>query len=139
MNNVYEPKYFSYKECFPSKEYHDWKYIDDRILKSADDLREVFGPLWCNGYGLTQCGLRNEGSKKSQHYFGRAMDLHSKEYSAEEMRMYIINNRDLFKYITFLECDISWLHIDCRNSSFSLWSPKRGFITEETYLKTGDI
>lgn len=136
---MYIPKYFSLDECFPPDFSKSWKYFDERILISADKLREVFGPLRCNGNGLTQCGFRTNGSKTSQHCFGRAMDLHSDRYSSEEIRMYIINNRNLFPYITFLECDISWLHIDCRNSSFKLWSPVRKYIAVETYLKTGDM
>jgi hypothetical protein len=135
----YKPKYFSLKECFPANHPHDWKYMDSRILKAADKLREVFGPLWCNGRGLTQCGFRTNGSKTSQHRFCRAMDLHSDNYDAETIRMYILGNRKLFSEITFLEVDISWLHIDCRNDDFTLWSPKRGFVSIENYLKIGDV
>ena len=136
---MYTPKYFTLKECFPNDFPKDWKYMDDRILKSADKLRDFFGPLYVNGKGLTQCGFRTNGSLTSQHRFGRALDLHSNRYSSEEIRFYILKNKDDFPYISFLEVDISWLHISCQNSEFSLWSPKRGFITKETYLRTGDI
>lgn len=136
---LYKSKYFKHKECFPDPSLYNWRNMDSRVLKSADDLREIFGPLWCNGHGLTQCGFRTNGSKTSQHRFGRAMDLHSNKYEAEEIRMFILKNRQLFPYITFLEIDISWIHIDCRNSDFGLWSPKRGFVSEGVYLKTGDI
>lgn len=135
----YKPKYFNYNELFPSKSLHDWKNIDARILKSADDIREIFGPLWCNGHGLTQCGFRTNGSSTSQHRFGRAMDLHSNKYSSEEIRMHILKNREMFPYINFLEIDISWLHIDCRNDDFELWSPRRGFVSVDNYLITGDV
>jgi hypothetical protein len=67
------------------------------------------------------------------------MDLHSDNYDAETIRMYILGNRKLFPGITFLEVDISWLHIDCRNDDFTLWSPKRGFVSIENYLKIGDV
>ena len=136
---MYKPKYFSFKECFPYSSLYDWKYMDDRILRSADALREVFGSIWCNGMGLTQCGYRTNGSSTSQHRYGRAMDLHSNTYSSEEMRRYIIEHRDAFPWITFIEIDTSWLHIDCRNDLFKLWSPKRGFVTQTIYLKTGDV
>ena len=136
---MYKPKYFVLPECFPEDFPADWKYMDSRILKATDTLREIFGPLWCNGRGLTQCGFRTNGSALSQHRFGRALDLHSNNITAEDMRRYIIKNKELFPEITFLEIDISWLHIDCRNSAFKLWSPKRGFISEELYFKTGDI
>jgi len=136
---MYKPKYFNLNECFPKNFPKGWKYFDDRILISADNLRYLFGPLWVNGRGLTQCGFRTNGSKTSQHKFGRALDLHSDKYDPEEIRMHIINNKQDFPYISFLEVDISWLHIDCRNSPFSLWSPKRGFIAEKTYLLSGDL
>lgn len=136
---IYIPKYFSLQECFPNDFPHDWKYFDSRILISADQLREFFGPLWVNGNGLTQCGFRTNGSKTSQHRFGRGLDLHSDKYSSEEIRFYIIKNKKDFPYITFLEIDINWIHIDCRNSDFSLWSPKRGFVSKEEYLRTGDL
>jgi hypothetical protein len=136
---MYLPKYFSLNECFPPDFPKSWKYFDERILISADKLRETFGALWCNGNGLTQCGFRTNGSVTSQHRFGRALDLHSNKYSSEEMRKYIIRNREMFPYIKFLELSVSWLHIDCRNSAFQLWCKKRGFISEDIYLTTGDI
>jgi len=133
---MYIPKYFSEKECFPPAITPNWGLMDDRILKSADKLREKFGPLLCNMRMLTQCGFRTKGSITSQHRFGRAMDLHSSNHSYYNMRKYILTNPDKFPYITFLEVDVNWLHIDCRNNEgiIKLWSPKRGFITKEKYL-----
>ena len=140
QKQMYTPKYFELKECFPPDFPMHWRYFDDRILKSADTLREVFGPLWCNGHGLTQCGFRTEGSKTSQHRFGRALDLHSSTHSPESIRKYIIRHPGKFLYIKFLEIDISWCHIDVRNSlELKLWSPKRGFVSIEQYLKDGDL
>lgn len=135
---MYVPKYFTLDECFPNDFPKSWRYFDDRVLKSADKLREIFGSLWVNGHGLTQCGFRTNGSKTSQHRWGRALDLHSNKYSSEEMRMYILKNKDQFPYVSFVEIDISWCHVDCRNSELKLWSPTRGYVSEETYLKTGD-
>lgn len=136
---MYIPKYFSLEECFPDNFPKSWSYFDERILISADKLRWIFGSLWVNGRGLTQCGFRTNGSKTSQHVFGRALDLHSDKYDSEEIRRHIIKNKDQFPYISFIEIDVPQLHIDCRNSLFKLWSPKRYYVSEETYLKIGDV
>ena len=115
----------------------DWGLFDERILISADQLRARFGPLSCNINGFTQCGLRNNGSLTSQHRFGRALDLHSKHHSYYSIRKYILEHKDEFPHISFLEVDIHWLHIDTRNcDKITIWSPKRGFLTEKEYLVT---
>ncbi|MCP4341271.1 MAG: hypothetical protein GY799_20900 [Desulfobulbaceae bacterium] len=137
---MYIPKYFPLDELFPDGAKPRWESFDERILRSADALRETFGPLWCNGRGLTQCGFRTNGSETSQHRFGRAIDLHSDTVPYFEMRKFIINNPSKFPDIKFLEIDINWLHIDCRNGGeLKLWSPKRGFVLKEGYINTGDI
>lgn len=140
MLNTYKPKYFSLKECFPKDVKACWSLMDDRIMMMADELREVFGPLWVNGRGLTQCGFRTNGSLTSQHRCGRALDLHSDKVPYFEIRKFILDNPDQFKYITFLEVDIDWLHIDCRDSNdVKIWSPQRWYLTKEEYLTTGDL
>ena len=99
-----------------------WGFMDHRIVKVADKLREDFGPLICNdwffGGTRTQCGLRQPGMAHykpgSQHSFGRALDLFSMDYSAEEIRKVVKQDRKRYKDITGLEEGITWLHIDCR-------------------------
>jgi len=93
---VYKPKYYSESECFPLSVVPNWGLFDERVLISADKLREVFGPLTCNINGYTQCGYRTNGSLTSQHRFGRAMDLHSTKYSYYEIRKFILKNAELF-------------------------------------------
>lgn len=134
---LYKPKYFPEKECFPPGMTPNWNLMDDRILISADQLREIFGPLTCNISGFTQCGYRTNGSLTSQHRHGRAMDLHSTIHPYYKMREYILNHPEKFPFITFLEVDINWLHIDCRNNygEIKIWSPKRGFLSKQEYLK----
>lgn len=133
---MYIPKHFSTTECFPTHSIApNWGLFDERVLISADQLREVFGPLSCNINGYTQCGYRTNGSLTSQHRHGRALDLHTTKYSYYEIRKYILEHQNVFPYISFLECDISWLHIDVRNCSpITLWSPNRGFLTKEEYI-----
>jgi len=137
---MYTPTYYPLKECFPpsmiSNNTARWRLMDERILISADKIREIFGPMLCNMRTLLQCGFRTNGSLTSQHRMGRAMDLHSYNYSYYEIRKYIIEHPEMFPFITFLEVDRNWLHIDVRNCKpVTLWSPDRGFLTKEEYLK----
>jgi len=106
--------------------------FDDRILRTADYLRERFGPAFINTYALGQqvinayklrewSGLRTPGSlyfsPTSQHTYGRAFDMIFKEHGAEEIRQEIVSNPDdpAFLHINAIETNVSWLHIDCRN------------------------
>jgi len=56
-------------------------------------------------------------SETSQHSLGKAFDVVFKYVQAEEVREFILNNRDLFPYVTGLELDVSWLHFDVRNTN----------------------
>jgi hypothetical protein len=102
--------------------------MDERILRGADWLRELFGPCTINGKfngkGFTESGLRdpftNTGAKFSQHKFGRALDLKFHKVTCNEVYEYIIRNPTQAREngITCVE-DIrdtkgQWLHIDCR-------------------------
>jgi hypothetical protein len=128
----YRPKYFQlqevvHPEAIQARGEKAWELMDDRILKSADWLREKFGPVTINGKfggrGFTESGLRDPftktGAKFSQHKFGRALDLKFHKVTVKEVYEYIIRNpkeaRD--NGITTVE-DIAftptWLHIDCR-------------------------
>lgn len=137
---MYIPKYFTVAECFPPHIVRlwgtaAWSVYDERILRTADLLRQEFGPMACNTGGMTQCGFRTNSpaGSRSQHQYGRALDLHPRLITAEEVRGFIIESQwePWSEHITFLETDISWLHIDCRNwdkvtFGIQLWSPKNG-------------
>jgi hypothetical protein len=101
--------------------------MDERILRGADWLRELFGPCTINGKfggkGFTESGLRDPftktGAPFSQHKFGRALDLKFHKVTCKEVYDYIIRNPGQAREngITTVE-DIAftgtWLHIDCR-------------------------
>jgi len=99
-----------------------WGFMDWRILRMADRLRKDFGPMICNdwffGGTRSQCGLRQAGMPHykpgSQHTFGRALDLFSMDYAADEIRDAIKKDRKRYKDVTGLEEGVTWLHIDCR-------------------------
>jgi hypothetical protein len=128
----YRPKYFALNEvvhpgAIQALGERAWTLMDERILRGADWLRELFGPCTINGKfggkGFTESGLRDPftatGAKFSQHKFGRALDLKFHNVTCKEVYDYIIRNPGQAREngITTVE-DIAftgtWLHIDCR-------------------------
>lgn len=124
-------KYFKIFELVPLhiyKKYGDkaFMFLDDRLLKSIDTLKEIFnkGTITINNYywggDRNWSGLRTPESPyyspTSQHSFGRAVDCIFSKYDVEEVRKFIIDNPDKFPYIKGIELGVSWLHIDVRNS-----------------------
>jgi uncharacterized protein YcbK (DUF882 family) len=133
----YIPTHFAVHELVPEHVYRDRgekaiELLDDRLLITLDQLREKFGPVTVNNWfwgGNRQWScLRTEksphGSMYSQHRFGRAADCLFKNFSASEIRNYILKNPSAFPYITFVELDTEWLHFDVRNcDAITTWSP----------------
>jgi len=144
---MYIPRHFSIEEWVPEHIFTQrgeraWELLDERILRTADEMREVFGPMMINtwfspklieAYGFRQwSGLRTagffqtkhgdvEGDKKycdslSQHKFGRAFDCVFRDHTAASVREAVRAMRPAqFPYLTAIETDISWFHGDCRN------------------------
>lgn len=109
-----------------------WSFLDDRLLRMIDFLREEFGKAtindWYWGGTNENRGLRSPtstvGAKYSQHKFGRAADILFDGVTAEEVRQFL---KDVWTFneshhefgsvvkIT-LEDGVGWLHIDVRNN-----------------------
>lgn len=97
---------------------------------------------WHIGGSKVASGLRIPGQKEysntSQHSFGRAIDFTTKT-SIKTIHKHILENLHLYPNIKFIEVDIGWCHIDCREnfggSRIALWSPKRGIVSTSQYLK----
>lgn len=123
---------FKIYELVPPKVYEArgekaWELIDNRIIETIDQLKKIFhkGTMTINNWywnGSRQwSGLRTPDSayysETSQHSFGRAMDIVFSEYTAAEVRAYILDNIEQFNHIKGLEDfdDMQWVHIDCRN------------------------
>lgn len=145
----YRCKYFKIKELVNpafliTNENILWRLFDERLLKGADKIREKFGPCTVNADGLTDCGLRQFGSKTgarySAHCFGRALDLHirtieqaaakikdpveRKKFKIAEynkVREQLMVNHE-FDWLSF-ENGISWLHISVENRDNRLFNP----------------
>lgn len=143
---MYIPRYFTLPEVLPEQFYTEnsrygnslWRMFDDRILRAADILREMYGPIIINTwfslelirkYGKHQFrGWRpfdcKCGAYLSDHKFGRALDLVPLKTTAKKIRQDIkelpcepfsMEQTRLYFYITCIEDDVSWLHISCRN------------------------
>ena len=151
------------KEVLPQVFYETYgvaglQQMDSRILVTLDNLSKnleiEYGrriPLtvnsWSWGRERNQSGLRTREfyksesayvSSRSQHKYGRGLDFQAKGLTPHEVRKHIIENKDLYPDVSFLEVGISWIHIDCRmrldNDHMKFWSPSLGFVTEKVVL-----
>lgn len=134
-------KYFKIQELVSKKVYNRygenaWMFIDTKLIKVLDTLREHFNrPItinnWMWGGTLEQRGLRtnlDELVKKktekgtlyiSQHILGKAADLNVKGLTAEQVYEEILKNKDKFYLISRIEnidSTPTWVHIDCANT-----------------------
>lgn len=128
---MYRPHNFKIQELVPQTYYAIYditillSLLDDRILWTADQLRNLYGKLTINDYLFNgsnhyrgwrppTCAI---GAKLSQHKFGRALDIIPESYSVAQIRSDIISNGHIeeFKHITAIEIDVDWLHISCQN------------------------
>jgi len=123
-------KYFKIYELVPKHIFNKykekaWKFMDPRLIKMIDLLKEDFpsGSITINNYhwngNRNWSGLRTPDSpyyrETSQHSFGRAVDCLFTKYDVEEVRQHIIDSQDVYKYVKGIELNVSWLHIDVRN------------------------
>lgn len=123
------------------------------MLNSVRDLLGV--PItvnnWYWGGNRQHSGFRNLAfysstsaylKSRSQHKYGRAFDCVFKGMTVREAIVKIIKNHDMCPLVSFIEIDQGWLHVDCRinrcGSPLVLWSPSRGYVTIEQYLKENE-
>ena len=122
-------KHFKVHELVPKKLYEKygekaWRYVDVRLIETIDKLKEHFnlGTMTINNYywggDREWSGIRTPDSPYynvgSQHSYGNAVDVVCSEYTAKEVRDYILNNLGKFPHIRGLEI-ASWVHVDMRN------------------------
>lgn len=159
------------KEVLPKVFYEHYgvaglQQIDERVLITLDNLSKnleiEYGykiPLTVNSWSWNgnrnQSGLRTEEfysskdsyiASRSQHKYGRSCDLVSSKLTSHEIRKHIIDNKEKYPYISFLEVGplkdgsiMSWVHFDVRmrldNDQIKYWSPKLKYVIEEVVLK----
>ena len=123
-------KHFKIHELVPKKMYEKygenaWRYVDVRLIETIDKLKEHFnlGTMTINNYfwgGSREWnGIRTPESPNysygSQHSFANAVDIVFSDYSAQEVRNYILENKNEFHFVKGMELNVSWVHIDVRN------------------------
>ena len=128
--------------------------LDPNSIIMLNSVRVILdNPMTINNYtnngNRTQSGLRtrefysNDSAyfkSLSQHKFGRAFDaLLGKKLSVKNAIKHIIRNHKHCPFVSFIEIDQSWLHIDNRKnrdgSKLRLWSPSRGYVNTIEFLK----
>lgn len=126
---MYTPKHFITKELVDKETYellgeNALKILNQDLLRDLDTLREELGKSiiinnWHIGGMYSQRGFRSAysrvGGLGSQHRLGNAFDLTINGMPAEEVRQFIIANKDKFIAINRLESDVSWVHLDCKS------------------------
>lgn len=143
---VYRPKRLEPYEVLPPEIYEGegekgLRYLDNRILWTSDAIYDYFdqepyrseypfpGPrrrVWCNNWkwggrfryrGFNPPWVHRK-AKLSQHFMGRALDLTYENLPAEIIRKVIKAKptEPAFQFIRAIEEDVSWLHIDTRNT-----------------------
>lgn len=161
---AYKPEHFKAQEFASRSAFERYgnrvlRYIDTRILITADQLRNQFGPMtinnWSWGGEREFSGLRlagdNHFSKTSDHSWGRAIDGIFLRATAQEVRDYIEDNPEQFPFITFIEegKGITWLHVGCPNliglpfvctydNSLVFWNKDTGAF-REVFRKNGGL
>lgn len=157
----YQCKHFDIQELVTPQMYSDWgdrcwALFDDRLLRLIDTLREKLGPCtindWSWGGKFKNSGLRDQHfygttkkylASRSQHKYGRAVDMKFKQVSAQAARKYIIEHQTLLADIRFVECGplkqgqaMNWVHIDVRNEQqLCCWSPSEGVIEQAEVVR----
>lgn len=111
-----------------------WKFIDIRLLHALLIIRQGIGkPItvnnWFFGGKFTQRGLRTNLQQIFKNYFkrgvlylsahvmGKAIDFDVEGMTANEVRIWLIQNEDLFPFKIRLEQRlkgryINWVHLD---------------------------
>lgn len=135
---MYKCKHFKIQELVSKQVFEKygekaWEFFDDRFLKTIDWLRDVLQkPILINTWhqkGISQQqGFRSnlerfvvnkteEGALYcTQHMFGRAADMEIMGMTADEFRKWAVKNADQFPYPVWIEDNVSWVHIDTRQS-----------------------
>lgn len=128
---MYKPEHFRIHELAPKAMYESminnshvlWGLFDQDLLMAIDWLRDMFGPATINNYywggAYEWSGLRTVDcpvySVGSQHSKGRGVDMKFTDISSEDIRKKLISMKYV-PWITRIENDVSWLHIDTKET-----------------------
>ncbi len=114
------------ESIFKKKGEAAWRYIPPALTEAIDTIKENFpeGTATINNYfwngDRKWSGWRTPDSPyyspTSMHATMQAVDIVFSKYSAETVRQHIIENPTMYPTIKGLELNITWLHIDIRNT-----------------------
>lgn len=130
MIPLYVPEYFKIQEFVDLKVYEDrgllaWHLFDPQLLRDADMLRKLYGPMFINTWALSkevqstydirwQSGIRYphmpEYKPYSQHSLGQAFDALFLKVTAAMIRSDIYNGKLVLDHSVILETGRPWLH-----------------------------
>lgn len=126
-------KNFTIQEFVSKEIYARWGnnsiwFVDERLIKLVQALRDEFGAITINNDHFNQSAFREPkstvGASMSQHRFGRAADLKFVKMSVQEVYDAILKNEQhwMNKGLTTLENinhTPTWLHVDIRMTNMS--------------------
>ena len=130
--------YFDLKELV-CKDVYDfykdtaWQFFDARLLITIDRMREKLGkPMFVNnwdsggefderGFRCLKCSIvqnkiMSNEMYVSPHMTGQGIDFDVQGLVSSEVREYIIKNKNLWPYPLRLENNVSWIHLDTRDT-----------------------
>lgn len=129
-----KPEYFSLDELvcedvFNTYGERAWQFFDIRLLVTLDTIRDRIGkPIFINNWMVhgqySQRGLRcfrcdlvkakiqADTLYMSAHCLGKGADFEVQGLLSEEVRQWIIKNRNWWPYHIRLERDVNWVHLD---------------------------
>jgi hypothetical protein len=124
-------KNFILQEFVPEYDFNEMgekakKLLDRDLIPLAQALRDVYGPIHINTWALYKDGSHyrgwrprscDVGSKRSQHKFGRALDMTFLDEDPEDVLNSILDNQDFWMSLginrmmlgdRFLHVDMGW-------------------------------
>ena len=133
------PTYFSIDELVCEHVYDKygakaWMFFDTELLIMLDTIRDRIGkPIFVNdwqihgkysqrGLRCNQCDIVKEKAEAgilymSAHCLGKAADFDVEGLLAEEVRQWIVKNKNIWPYHIRLEADVNWVHLDIYDQS----------------------
>ncbi len=116
------------EEVYQSRGDNSIELFSENALRTIIELRDLFAyPITINNWkwggkwqyrGFRPASFYPGRVSYSQHLLGNAFDFDVKGHNAEECRTKIIEwkKEGFLKYLTGLEDDVNWVHVDCRIS-----------------------
>lgn len=132
--------FFITQEFVPPEIYNKFgersiNFIKPTTIITANQLRQRYGPMYINTWVFSNKGTRYRGyrpptldsdpiygvrfARKSEHYFGGAIDYNFQDITIEEAYSDILKNRMLFPYIHRMEANpTTWIHSDSKDEFY---------------------